>query len=202
MFGIGTELKTGGFRCFQNGLQIIREKDNRNIVDEAIWHFLLEPKDGTLKPSKYTSFNSRWRGHFTRSFSKAYRETRCLIPASGFIEGMNKQYHYLKNSDDTAILFGGLFKEWETEQAVITSASMITISPHQKLKGVHEKAMPLILPSDDKRLLEMWLDSSLTDTQAFEPYMEPIIRKELVATPIAKYGVITPLVDGKMIESD
>lgn len=168
-------LELGTFRCYKP-VQIVMNDGLTNNVIKAMWQFLLENKSGEWKASKYTSFNSRWyegKG-FKKSFTKAYRETRCLIPASGFVEGMNKVYHLLKPVDESPIYFGGLFKQWGEPENPVYSASMITIPPHNKLASIHKKAMPLMIPESD---INMWLDPSFTNTDTFSNLMRPQIRK-------------------------
>lgn len=48
------------------------------------------------------------------------------------------------------LLLGGLCREWHhrTTGEVKLSCSVITLPPHDKLKHIHSKEMPLILPQD------------------------------------------------------
>ncbi len=175
-------LELGTFRCYKP-VQIVMNDGQANNVIKAMWQFLLENKSGEWKASKYTSFNSRWyegKG-FKKSFTKAYRETRCLIPASGFVEGMNKVYHLLKPVDESPIYFGGLFKQWGEPENPVYSASMITIPPHNKLADIHKKAMPLMIPESD---LSMWLDPDFTNTDAFSHLMRTQLRQGFDAVNI------------------
>ncbi|AOE50535.1 SOS response-associated peptidase family protein [Kangiella sediminilitoris] len=198
-------LELGSFKCY-HPIQIIHSAEQgtkglNNQVTKAMWQFLLEQKDGEWKPSKYTSFNSRWyegKG-FKKSFTKAYRETRCIIPASGFVEGMNKVYHLLTPADGSPIYFGGLFKNWGDEDNPVYSASMITIPGHKKLADIHQKAMPLMLPEKD---LEMWLDPSFKNTDAFTDLMQPKIRQDFEAVKIKGWSNLEAVEDGFEIKAD
>lgn len=193
------ELEPGLFKCY-HPLQIIRGGDEYTC-DKALWQFLLENKGGEWKPSKYTSFNSRWYDGegFKRSFQKAFKENRCIIPASGFVEGLNKVYHHLKPFDDRPLYFGGLYKEWPVPDGKIYSTSMITISPHPKFEQVHKKAMPLILPED---AVDMWLDSSLTDTEPFIDLMQPDLRTDFAVVKLKGWADLTPAGEPFVIEAD
>ncbi|MBV35789.1 MAG: DUF159 family protein [Rickettsiales bacterium] len=193
-------LELGNFRCY-HPIQIINANKQGNHVTKALWQFLLEQKDGQWKPSRYTSFNSRWyEGEgFKRSFTKAFRESRCIIPASGFVEGMNKVYHLLKPADESPIYFGGLFKQWGDPDNPVYSASMITIPPHKKLETIHKKAMPLMLSEKD---LDIWLDPDCKNTDAFTDLMQPKIQQDFQAVKIKGWGSLEADEEAFKIEAD
>lgn len=68
-------------------ISIIYQKPAQLVT--ATWWLLLD--HNTLKPNyKYASFNSRWdKLDQPRSISyKPFRESRCIIPASPFMEGL------------------------------------------------------------------------------------------------------------------
>lgn len=193
-------LELGTFRCY-HPIQIIHNDGNDNQVTKALWQFLLEQKDGQWKPSKYTSFNSRWyEGQgFKKSFTKAFRESRCIIPASAFVEGMNKVYHLLKHTDDSPIYFGGLFKNWGDQDNPVYSASMITIPPHPKLADIHNKAMPMMIPEKD---LAMWLDPDFNNTEAFTDLMQPQLRTDFDVVKIKGWSQVEPIEEGFRLKAD
>ena len=83
-------------------------------VSQAIWWLFLDRK--TLKPDyRYASFNSRSdKLHKLQGISYTpYRESRCIIPASAFVEGLGdkKTYHMIE-LEGAAIAFGGLYREY------------------------------------------------------------------------------------------
>lgn len=202
-FGLPSCTPKGWVSCAQD-VEIIINTSSGYKLQDSKWWLLLEQKDGKWKPhSKYTSFNSRWHAGkgFSVSARKPFKETRCIIPARGFIEGMNKKYHYLEPPEQP-IAFGGLYKTWETDNGPLYSCSIITIPPHSKLQGIHEKAMPLMLPVEDAGLLEMWLDPKVTNTEPFMDLMSPALRTPLNATPIKKWGSIEPIGETFTIQSD
>ena len=192
-FGLPVPDSKGWANCGQK-IQMIHQVDGDYGLSNAIWWLLLEPKEGKYKPhSKYTSFNSRWNPEngFSASAKKPFRESRCIIPANGFVEGMNKKYHYLEPVSEP-VAFGGLYKTWETSDGPIYSCSIITIPPHPKFKGIHEKAMPLMLPVEDADLMQMWLDPSIKDTTPFLDLMKPELRVDYNVTPLKKWRSFEP----------
>ncbi len=188
LFGLPSPDSKGWANCGQT-IQMIRQDHDNYSLSDAIWWLLLESKEGNLKPhSKYTSFNSRWNPGkgFSASSKKPFRESRCIIPANGFVEGMNKKYHYLEPSSGV-LAFGGLYKSWKTEVGTVFSCSIITVPPHPKLKGIHEKAMPLMLPLSNAELLKMWLDPYMNEVEPFIEIMEPVLREDFNVTPLKQW---------------
>ena len=81
-----------------------------------------------------------------RMFSSAFRERRCLIPATGFYEwrhaeGKGKQPHWITMADGELFAFAGL---WERHSAGDTFA-IITTEPNELVSPNHD-GMPVIIP--------------------------------------------------------
>ena len=194
--------KTGNWANCGSEIEIILNDGSDNQLQTATWWLLLDNKGGQLKPSKYTSFNSRWRDGFSRANQKPFKQSRCIIPARGFVEGMNKKYHYLEPIKQ-AVAFGGLYKTWTNDAGdTITSCSVITIDPHPKFENIHKKAMPLMLPVDDANLLDTWLDPNIQDTNIFLPYMIPELRTDIEVTPLQKWRSFEPADEPFVIDAD
>ena len=162
-------------------------------LNKADWWLLQERTDTGFKPSNYTSFNTRYdKLNVPRSAGyKPFRETRCIIPAKGFgeTEFVNKKplhYYDMTAEANEAIAFGGLYKEWrhpETGEWKL-SCSVITLPPHPKIKAIHSKAMPLMLPQQGG-WLDAWLDPN-TDPQTLMPLMQAYLPQNLIAQKIDK----------------
>lgn len=63
-----------------NQVSIVRQKDRIRRMDNAIWWLLLEPTGSGFKPSRYTSFNTRYDKLNTKGSAgyQAYRHSRCV----------------------------------------------------------------------------------------------------------------------------
>jgi putative SOS response-associated peptidase YedK len=174
-------------------ISIIRNMGNNRQVESAQWWLLLTETDNSFKPSKYTSFNTRFDKLDTEGSAgyQAYRQSRCIIAVKGFgeTEFVNKKpVHYFDmTAQDGGLLLGGLCREWvhsKTSELKL-SCSIITLPPHPKLKHIHSKAMPLILPQE-KGLIDSWLSTNVTDTQQFSSLLFPHIPQALIAQRIDK----------------
>jgi putative SOS response-associated peptidase YedK len=157
-------------------------------IKTATWWLLLDT--ASLKPNyKYASFNSRSdKLNQPRSIAyKPFRESRCLIPASAFAEGLGdkKTYHKIELSDK-AIAFGGLYKEYLDSKTgkIIHSASIITLPPVSKWANIHPKSIPLMLDYENKALTDKWLDPAFNKIEDFKEILQPDIKQTQRVTPI------------------
>ncbi|MDC1436054.1 SOS response-associated peptidase [Gammaproteobacteria bacterium] len=157
-------------------------------IKTATWWLLLDAT--SLKPNyKYASFNSRSdKLNQPRSIAyKPFHESRCLIPASAFVEGLGdkKTYHTIELLDK-AIAFGGLYKEYLNRETgeIIYSASIITLPPVTKWANIHPKSIPLMLDYENKALTDKWLDPAFNKLADFKKNLQPDIKQTQHVTPI------------------
>ena len=98
-----------------------------------------------------------------RTWAKALRERRCIIPASGFFEwnenqpkGSRDRYRISPAFDD-GFAFGGLYEiNSETGEMFM---SILTTGPNKKMAKIHHR-MPVILETDE---FENWFTSEDRD---------------------------------------
>ena len=190
-------------------VSIVRNKNSSRVVENAIWWLLLDNTDKGFKPSKYTSFNTRYdKLNTPRSAGyQAYRYSRCVIVIKGFgeTEFKNKKpIHYFDiEAEDGGLLLGGLCRDWVNNQTgeIQTSCSVITLPPHAKLQHIHSKAMPLILPQDSN-IIDNWLNVELTDVEQFTPLLQSHIPQNLVAHKIDKPMTHNSIGNAELITKD
>ena len=177
-------------------INIIHDAVGERLIDKAIWWLLLDKQpDGSLKPSKYTSFNTRSdKLNVPRSAGyKPFRESRCLIPATYIIEGEGaknaRKYHKIEPTN-CGFALGGLYRTWldESTGEELKSCSVVTLPPRPEWKDIHSKSTPLFLPANDSDVIDQWLDPSVKNVEVFDWLMEPEFRDELKATPIDRPG--------------
>ena len=170
-------------------ISIVRQGEQR-CISNATWWLFLDPL--TLKPNtRYASFNSRWdKLNAPHSIAyRPYRESRCIIPASAFCEGLGdkKAYHKIELLDQ-AIAFGGLYRTHihpETGK-MHYSASIITLPPVNMWSSIHPKPFPLILDTSDGNIIDKWLNPAFTDVEAFAHLGEPDMGRTQCVTPTDK----------------
>jgi len=180
-----------------SSVDIIITKDDKRCVVPAIWWLLL---DGQLKPSKYTSFNTRSDKLQVKKSAGflPYRKSRCILPATAIVEGEGAKgkrvYHHIAQQH-TAFALGGLYREWihQSTGEVIYSCSVITLAPHPKWQGIHSKSTPLFLPQDEPNVIDKWLDPSFDQIEEFQSLLLPSFREPLIVTPIDRPSTRNPL---------
>lgn len=103
---------------------------------------------------------------------------------------------------DSAIAFGGLCQDYiDKETGEITiGCSVITLLPHPKLKLIHSKASPMMLPQDPT--MDSWLDPDNHNIEAFQPLLAPAIKQDLEATKIDKPSSYVPIAKPFLIPHD
>ncbi len=182
-------LRTGRFIRATNTISIVLEHNSQRRLQDAIWWLLLEPTDAGFKPSQYTSFNTRSDKLNTKGSAgyMAYRQQRCIIPASGFgetevVDGKSVYHDFI---GEKAIAFGGLYRTWLNKETgeLTYSCSIITLPPHPKLMPYHSKAMPLMLPPEQ---LDLWLSPTQQDVSVFDDLLKPVLRQQLTGFQIDK----------------
>ncbi|MBU2277582.1 MAG: SOS response-associated peptidase family protein, partial [Gammaproteobacteria bacterium] len=109
-------LRTGRFIRATNTISIVLEQQGKRRLQDAVWWLLLEPTATGFKPSPYTSFNTRSDKLNIKGSAGyvAFRQQRCLVPATGFgeTEVIDGQTVYHDFIGEQAIAFGGLYRTW------------------------------------------------------------------------------------------
>jgi len=204
------KMRFGRFIRATDVISIIREGAGKRQLEDATWWLLLEKSNQGFKPSKYTSFNTRYdKLNLPRSAGySAFRQSRCIIPVKGFgeTEFVNKKpkhYFDMIAKDGEAIALGGLYRQWLDQETgeFCFSCSVITLPPHPKLKAIHSKAMPLILPKDHE-LLDNWLSSDVTNPEIFEFLLQAHLPQDLVAQQIDKPSLYHKIAEPFLISKD
>ena len=208
--------------CKALGISLLPKHENRDIapgstiaivhnvsgarqVSDAIWWLLLNHE--TLKPDyKYATFNSRYDKLLQkRSISYLpYRESRCIIPASAFIEGLGdkKTYHKIE-LQKSAIAFGGLYKEYFKRETgeIVYSASIITLPPLvPQWNEIHPNSMPLMLDFEDEELADKWLDPNFHEVEEFKSLLVNHVQKDMVITRVGRPSKLNPIADSFIIK--
>ncbi len=197
-------------------VSIVLREQGKLTMRNAVWWLLLEPDhQGPVMrfvPSKYTSFNTRYdKLNTPRSAGyHAFRQQRCIIPASGFGEsqkiGVSMHYHDLIASHETPLAMGGLYREWHGRDShgntfVETSCSVVTLAPHPKLLPIHQKASPLMLSLHDNSM-QRWLDCEANPADSLADLLQPAIRHHFRVVPINKPSLYEPIGDQFNIAPD
>jgi putative SOS response-associated peptidase YedK len=93
------------------------------------------------------------------SFRVAFKNRRCLVPATGFFEWKRNPQKTpfnigLKNGEP--FCFAGLWDQWVSgDDEIIQSFTIVTTSPNKLMENIHDR-MPVILHREDE---QRWITS-------------------------------------------
>lgn len=118
------------------------------------------------------------------SFRSAYRSRRCLIPADGFYEwkrkGTVKHPYHIRRDDHGLFCFAGLWEEWSSPKASISSCTIITTDANSLLMPIHHR-MPVVVQMSD---YGTWLTGDRAATDALMLSYEWL---GFAAVPVSSY---------------
>lgn len=101
------------------------------------------------------------------SFRSAFKQRRCLIPASGFYEWQKleacKQAFHIHRQDLTLFAFAGLWEQWQHDAETLYSCTIITTAATELMQPIYDR-MPVIIPPEH---YHDWLDKSTGAAEAF-----------------------------------
>ena len=114
--------------------------------------------------------------HEKPTFRNAFRQRRCLVPATGYYEWATelgryktKQPVFISRDDERLLAFAGIFDRWISPEGEIRdSVAIITRDAVGDLAKVHNR-MPLFLPRDR---WDAWMDSKVTDVEEIRSLMQ------------------------------
>ena len=114
--------------------------------------------------------------HEKPTFRNAFRQRRCLVPATGYYEWATelgryktKQPVFISRDDEKLLAFAGIFDRWISPEGEIReSVAIITRDAVGDLAKVHNR-MPLFIP---RNRWEKWMDSELTEVEEVRALME------------------------------
>ncbi len=118
------------------------------------------------------------------SFKNAYRQRRCLIPATGFFEWQattnGKQPYHIHKQENALFAFAGVWEHWEHQQETIYSCTIITTAANDKIAPIHNR-MPVIIAPDD---YNRWLDKKITAIEITD-FLAADAYHAMLVTPIS-----------------
>ncbi|MBP7735269.1 MAG: SOS response-associated peptidase [Spirochaetes bacterium] len=138
-------------------LSVIMNNGRRLLVDYQwglVPHWAKDPSIGN------NLINARGETvHQKPSFRNAFKQRRCLIPASGFYEwkkeGKVKSPYFVKLKTGDLFTFAGLHETWKSSSGEeLRTCTIITTAANSVMAPIHDR-MPVIIPGECH---ERWLD--------------------------------------------
>lgn len=139
---------------------------------EMIWGFRRPVPGGKTKQLWRTIVNSREDKLDGKTWKKAFTERRCLIPAAGFYEWVDRRGGKVPlRFEDPARQFLWIAGIWENDQDRGECFSMITTEPNSYVASVHDRMPAVLIPENIDPFLSGTL-SQFGPTQALLSYVE------------------------------
>ena len=169
-------------------IPVVLEQNGERIIEALRWGLIPSwAKDESIG-SKMINARAETLAE-KPSFRNAFKNKRCIIPASGFYEWQKaskgaKQPFYFYLREKEVFGFAGLFEEWldkETGEQIETF-TIITTEANKVLEPVHER-MPVILKPKD---YAQWLDEKESDTGKLQKLLKPYPESEMAAYKVSR----------------
>lgn len=121
------------------------------------------------------------------AYRSAFRQRRCLVPASGFIEWQptdrGRQPYAVRLTDTDLFAFAGLWEHWEgADGKTIASCTIIVTDANELLQPIHDR-MPVILAPAD---YDDWLDSKTAEPDYVLTLLRPYPDKQMTLYPVSQ----------------
>jgi putative SOS response-associated peptidase YedK len=168
-------------------VKIVRETDMGREMVSLRWGLI--PSWARDPTTTYPLINARAETVAQKpSFRAAFKQRRCLIPASGYYEWQktdgSKQPHFIRPHGGGLFAFAGL---WEGETCTI-----LTTTANDLMRPLHER-MPVIL---DPTAEALWLDTR-ADAISLHALLVPYPGEKMEAFPVSPW-VSNPKYEGPL----
>jgi putative SOS response-associated peptidase YedK len=155
--------------CPGREILVVRtDREGRRVARAHRWglvpHWAKDPAIGNKLA------NARGESLIERpAFRDAFRQWRCLVPASGFYEwqsrGGRKLPWYARPSDAELFALAGITALWQGLRTV----SLITTEPNELMQPIHDR-MPVIIAPEN---YDAWLDPASRDAEQLMRFVQP-----------------------------
>jgi putative SOS response-associated peptidase YedK len=150
-----------------------------DTVEIASWGLIAPWSKSSIEAQKSQSsaINARSESvHEKPTFKKAFRSSRCLVPATGYYEWASelgaykpRQPIYISRNDKKLLAFAAIRDHWiSPEGETRDSVAILTREAVGGLATFHSR-MPIFLPEDR---FEAWMDPSLQDVEKIRALFE------------------------------
>jgi len=130
------------------------------------------------------------------SFRSAFKQRRCLIPASGFYEWQKqgigpKKPFFICPRDGELFSFAGLWERWHDPKGEeVESCTLLTTTANELMQPIHDRMPVILVPSAE----EQWLDPRAS-AEALRSLLVPYTSEGMEARPVGRW-VNNPKHDG------
>tara|TARA_Y100001968_G_scaffold318292_1_gene348316 strand:+ start:268 stop:906 length:639 start_codon:yes stop_codon:yes gene_type:complete len=130
---------------------VVLKNEGKTQTSIMLWGFISAWSKDPFENTRPKPFNARSESVETKKlFSGSWKQKRCLIPASGFLE----KGHLISRKDSQTFWLGGIWNRWMSKNGCeLDSCCVLTTEPNNLVKQFHNR-MPVIIP---KGFEEEWI---------------------------------------------
>jgi putative SOS response-associated peptidase YedK len=146
---------------------VVLERQGKRTAELFRWGFV----PGWVKDPREFSLliNARAESMTEKpSFRDAVRNSRCIIPASGYYEWMTgadgvRRPYYIQSTETETMAFAGLYSTWAGPNGEeVDTVCIVTVDPNLEISGVYDR-MPAILRGQEA--IDAWLNTRDVDVR-------------------------------------
>jgi putative SOS response-associated peptidase YedK len=146
---------------------VVLERQGKRTAELFRWGFV----PGWVKDPREFSLliNARAESMTEKpSFRDAVRNSRCIIPATGYYEWMTgadgvRRPYYIESNETGTMAFAGLYSTWAGPNGEeVDTVCIVTVDPNLEISGVYDR-MPAILRGQDA--IDAWLNTRDVDVR-------------------------------------
>lgn len=168
---------------------VVRADLPRHERSASLMHWGLIPHWASDRHIAFRTINARAETIADKpSYRDAFKNRRCLIPATGFYEwqqlGRGKQPYHVRMRDAEPFAMAGVWEHWQDEQGgdEIESCSIVVTTANSLMATIHER-MPVILP---RGAWNTWLNPDFFERKTLLSLLKPYPGDEMDLYPIDK----------------
>ncbi len=186
-------LRLDGFRATFNlapteRSPVVLVRDGERTIDQLRWGLVPFWAKSVEAAARYSLINARGEEIAEkRSYAKAFRARRCVVPLSGFYEwrrdGKRKRPFAIHLRNRSIISVAGVWERWQGSgtTTALLSFSIVTTSANPLMADIHDR-MPVVLAEQD---IEHWLDPEVHEPERLLPLVRPCPSEWLTAYEVS-----------------
>ncbi|MEZ5540974.1 MAG: SOS response-associated peptidase [Pseudomonadota bacterium] len=137
--------------------------------------------------TKYSTINARAETVADKpAYRAAFRQRRCLIPATGFYEWQqrdgSKVPHYIHMQDGGLFAFAGVWERWQQGDAALESCALIVTAANPVMAPIHDRMPAILAPAQ----YADWLDPDNADRDRLLAMLAPWTSSPMAAWPVSR----------------
>ncbi|MGD2112401.1 MAG: SOS response-associated peptidase [Gammaproteobacteria bacterium] len=153
----------------------------------VLLHWGLVPAWSKEPGTKYSTINARAETVADKpAYRAAFRQRRCLIPATGFYEWQqrdgDKVPHHIRLRNGGLFAFAGLWEHWQRGDRSLDSCTLIVTGANRLMAPIHDRMPAILAPAQ----YAAWLDPSNTDREQLLGMLSPWTATPMEAWPVSR----------------